>query len=118
MDLPQIRGDRVALLHVLDNLIDNAIKYSPDRRSLALRAESQGREVRLEVCDQGQGIPEHEIDRVFDKFYRGRNASGAGSGLGLTIVRRIVTDHGGRTEIRSRPGQGTCLTLVLPVESA
>jgi signal transduction histidine kinase len=119
VDLPPalepIRGERATMLLVLENLVDNAIKYSGEGRLVGIRARPQDRAVRLEVFDRGQGIPEQELSRVFEKFYRGRAARAEGSGLGLAIVKRIVGDHGGRVEMVSQVGQGTTVALLLPV---
>ena len=117
LDLPPIRADRAAVFQVLDNVVDNAIKYSTDRRSLHVSARADGATMRLEVTDRGRGIPEAERPHVFDRFYRGRGVAPGGSGLGLAIVRRVVADHGGRVEIASRVGEGTTVTLILPVET-
>jgi two-component system phosphate regulon sensor histidine kinase PhoR len=117
-DLPRIRADRTALLQALDNLVDNAIKYSGDRRSLAIRGQPAGAFVRLEVADRGHGIAAEDIGRVFEKFFRARGAKAGGSGLGLAIVRRVMADHGGTVSIASPPGEGTTVRLTLPVAGA
>ncbi|MCA1586485.1 MAG: HAMP domain-containing histidine kinase [Acidobacteria bacterium] len=114
-ELPQVRGDRVSLVQVFANLIDNAIKYSPERRTLTIEAASRGDWVRVRFADGGIGIPAAELPNVFDKFYRGREAREFGSGLGLAIVKRIAQHHGGSVEIESVPGTGTTVTVVLPV---
>lgn len=114
-DLPHIRGDRSALLQVVTNIIDNAIKYSPEQSSLEIAARAVSDRVHMTFTDTGSGIAADEIPKVFDKFYRGRDASEAGSGLGLAIVRRIVEQHGGSVEVRSAVGKGTTIELALPV---
>jgi signal transduction histidine kinase len=114
LDLPRVRADRGAMVMVLDNVIDNAIKYAGERRSLHVRALPDGAWVRLEVTDRGRGIPEADLPRVFDRFYRGRDAPAGGSGLGLAIVRRALRDHGGRVEVTSRVGEGTTVVVWLP----
>jgi two-component system phosphate regulon sensor histidine kinase PhoR len=114
-DLPAVRADRTAIALVLDNLIDNAMRYSGSSRWLEIRAAPRpDRLVLLEVCDRGKGIPKDEIGQVTRRFYRGRGAASGGSGLGLAIVGRIVTDHGGRLVIDSEPGRGTTVGVVLP----
>jgi signal transduction histidine kinase len=118
VDLPRLRGDRSSLMQALDNLIDNAIKYSDRRRSLAIRSAVAGNCVRIEIADHGVGIPADDVPRVFDKFYRSRGVRTGGSGLGLAIVKRVVQEHHGRIEISSVVGEGTTLGLVLPTESA
>jgi two-component system phosphate regulon sensor histidine kinase PhoR len=114
-DLPPVRGDPTALRLVLDNLLDNAIRYSGAGRWLGLRASAapSGRVV-LEVGDRGVGIPASEIDKVTRRFYRGRRPRSSGSGLGLAIVKRIAEDHGGTVTISSTPGTGTTVRLEIP----
>jgi signal transduction histidine kinase len=114
-DLPPIRADRTAIRLALDNLVDNAIRYSGTSRWLSLRARAHaGGTVRLEVSDRGEGIPHDEIDLVTRRFYRGRTRQASGSGLGLAIVKRIIGDHGGSLTISSVPGQGTSVRLDIP----
>ena len=115
-ELPQILADRTAMVLMLDNLLDNAIRYASSGRKLEIRARAQPQEVRLEIRDHGPGIPEEEIGRVTQKFYRGRNAASAsgGTGLGLAIAKRIVSDHGGTLAIHSTVGHGTTVTITLP----
>ena len=117
LDLPRIRADRAALFHVLDNVVDNAIKYAGERRWLQVRARAEDGRMRLEVADRGRGIPEGELPYVFDRFYRGSGSAPGGSGLGLAIVRRVMGDHGGHVDIASRTGEGTTVTLLLPLEA-
>jgi two-component system phosphate regulon sensor histidine kinase PhoR len=115
-DLPAVRADRTAMSLMLENLIDNAIRYSPAIRSLRISArEDGGGLVLLEVADQGRGIPADEIGQVTRKFVRGRHAVSGGSGLGLAIVKRIVADHGGRLAIRSVVNAGTIVGVSLPI---
>jgi signal transduction histidine kinase len=113
--LPAVRADSKALALLLNNLIDNAIRYSKDVRYLAIGARQQKNEITLTVADRGVGIPEHEIQRVRQKFQRGEGVDGGGSGLGLAIVERIVADHGGSIEIRSTKDIGTTVAVTLPV---
>jgi signal transduction histidine kinase len=117
LDLPRLRADRMAVFQGLDNVVDNAIKYSTGTaRALTVRARAEGAFVRLDVVDRGRGIPEVELPHVFDRFYRGRGAAPGGSGLGLAIVRRVVADHRGRIDITSRVDEGTTVVLMLPTE--
>ena len=113
-----IVGDRVALVQVLVNLLSNAWKYSGDDKEILCSAKpSKDKEVELTVRDNGPGIPATEQKRVFEKFWRGRDAieSGtSGSGLGLTIVEAIVKAHRGRIEIRSPAKGGTSFHVFLP----
>jgi signal transduction histidine kinase len=114
-DLPPLRGDRTAIGLMLDNLVDNAIRYSPHRKSLRIEAHRDGDQmVVLEVKDKGRGIPADEINQVTRKFVRGRHAPSTGTGLGLAIVKRIVTDHGGRLAIQSAMNVGTTVTVSIP----
>lgn len=113
--LPPVRADATALNLMLNNLVDNAIRYSTDRRSLRLAATATDTAVTLTITDQGAGIPPEEIPRVTRKFSRGRQSAAGGSGLGLAIVDRIVHDHGGSLAIESRVGAGTSVAITLPV---
>ena len=113
-DTPAVRADPKALGLLLNNLIDNAIRYSNDARHLAIGAHASAGTVTLEVSDHGVGIPDDEVDRVTRKFFRGRSSVSGGSGLGLAIVDRIVSDHGGTLQIRSREGQGTTVSVTMP----
>jgi two-component system phosphate regulon sensor histidine kinase PhoR len=115
-ELPPVRADQTALALVLDNLVDNAMRYSGGSRWLAVRMRrDSAATVRLEVVDRGVGIPADEIGQVTRRFYRGHHARSGGSGLGLAIVLRIVEDHGGRLSIESRPGEGTTVGVTFPV---
>jgi signal transduction histidine kinase len=113
-DLPLVRADPNALGLLLNNLIDNAIRYSRETRVLTITARSSDGRVILEVIDRGIGIAEDELARVTRKFFRGRGSVAGGSGLGLAIVDRIVADHGGTLSIRSRTGQGTTVSITIP----
>lgn len=115
--VPPVRADRAAILQVLDNLLDNAIRYSNGNRALEIDASSSGQRVWLRITDQGRGIPRDELPRVFDRFFRGRGASSGGSGLGLAIAERIVKDHGGSIRLQSQIGQGTTAEVTLRAAS-
>jgi two-component system phosphate regulon sensor histidine kinase PhoR len=114
-DLPLVRADRAAMVLALDNLIDNAIRYSGDRRIIQITAASRGRSVVLDIQDHGIGIPSEELPTVTQKFVRGRSAPSGGSGLGLAIVSRIVADHFGSFTLESTYGMGTLARVILPV---
>ncbi len=115
--IPPIEGDRELLLMVFRNLADNALKYSPPESKIQIRARHTSGALVVEVIDTGRGIPPDELPLVAEELYRGSNTRDvAGSGLGLSIVQRIVERHGGRLEIRSRPGQGTIATVQLPYD--
>ena len=113
--LPRVRADRSALVLALDNVIDNAIRYSGTAKALMLVARAVGSTVEFSVTDAGVGIPADDLERVQRRFSRGRAGLGQGSGLGLAIVRRIVDDHGGRLHIESTEGRGTTVRLIVPL---
>jgi len=114
-DLPKICIDRSAMIRALDNIVDNAIKYSTTDKHLAVRGRATARNVTLTVHDRGTGIERKDLSRVFERFYRGGNVTVSGSGLGLPIAKRIVESHGGWIEVRSVVGSGTEVDVTLPV---
>ena len=112
-----IPGDAARLRQVFYNVIDNAIKYTPEGGSIEVRVEPRSQAAYVVVKDTGIGIPPEHLGRVFDRFYRvdkARSRDQGGTGLGLTIARSIVVAHGGRMELESNPGQGTTCTVILP----
>jgi signal transduction histidine kinase len=113
--LPHVHADRAAILQVLDNLLDNAIRYSNASRFLGVSASSSSDVVSVRIVDKGPGIPNDELPHVFDKFFRGRKTSSAGSGLGLAIAQHILNDHGGSIRLHSIEGQGTTAEVLLCV---
>jgi two-component system sensor histidine kinase KdpD len=116
---PMIALDFVLMAHVLSNLLDNALKYSPSGSPLELQVRRQGQEVLISVLDQGMGIPSEDRERVFGKFYRvQRPEQVTGTGLGLAICRGIVEAHGGRIWAQSRDPSGTSMTVALPAGDA
>jgi two-component system phosphate regulon sensor histidine kinase PhoR len=111
--------DAPAIKQALANLVDNAIKYSGERRRLSVSAHRVGAEVRVEVADEGVGIPPGETRRIFEKFYRiGRSETQGrrGSGVGLALVKHIAEAHGGRVTVDSRVGEGSRFALWLPID--
>ena len=99
------------------NLLTNAVKYSPQQTEVTAAATRHNGDIRISVQDQGIGMDQKEVSKIFQKFYRTKKAeeSGeAGTGIGLSIVEQIVVQHGGTIEVKSRPGEGSCFTLVLP----
>jgi signal transduction histidine kinase len=111
-----LEGDRELMEYAFYNLLTNAVKYSPKETEVRVYARRHGGEIRISVQDQGIGMDSKEVKQIFQKFYRTRRAeeSGeAGTGIGLSIVEQIVTQHGGRIEVSSTPGKGSCFTLVL-----
>jgi signal transduction histidine kinase len=118
-DIPHLPVDKDALIQALNNLLDNAVKFSPDEKEIDVVLKMDDKKVILEVSDRGIGIPEDERDKIFDKFYQGRNEvrqSTKGTGLGLTLVKHTVEAHGGRIEVKSRVGEGSTFSLILPVQ--
>jgi two-component system sensor histidine kinase KdpD len=108
--------DFVLIVHVLTNLLDNALKYSPENSPLELQTRTVGGDIEISVLDRGQGIPQEDLEHVFDKFYRvQRPDQVSGTGLGLAICKGIVEAHGGRILAENRSGGGTIITLLLPV---
>lgn len=114
-DLPLVRADLTTLSLVLDNIIDNALRYSPDARWLSISARRDGDAVEIAIGDRGVGIPADEIEHVTERFVRGRQSRARGTGLGLAIAARVMHDHGGRLAIESTPGVGTTVRLSLPL---
>lgn len=115
----RLLADPEALEQIMGNLLDNAIRYSPDGGTVivAARAAHDGDAVRVEVTDSGPGIPSEHVDRVFERFYRadaGRSRAAGGTGLGLSIVKHLVGAHGGKLGIDSELGRGTTVWLELP----
>jgi len=107
----------VALKEVFNNLISNAIKYNRDGGWVKVMLCEDGEEIRVEVQDNGIGIGEKHVSRIFDEFYRvdgRRNAPIKGSGLGLSIVRTLVNAHGGDIALASKVGEGTTFTVKFP----
>jgi two-component system OmpR family sensor kinase len=115
--VPDVLGDWDLLFLGSYNLLDNALKFTRPGDTVEVRAFEDGSFVAIEVADTGPGIPEDEASRVWEELYRGQGARGVpGSGLGLALVRAIVERHGGRVSLRSRAGQGTVVTMRLPVQ--
>jgi signal transduction histidine kinase len=120
--LPSVNADAGALGRAIQNLLSNATKYSGDSRWIGLSAESvktaNGEEVQIKISDRGLGIPPFEQERIFEPFYRGKEAQSAqihGNGLGLSLVKHIVAAHGGRVSVESKIGQGSVFILHLPI---
>jgi signal transduction histidine kinase len=112
--LPHIEGDPVRLRQVLTNLIDNAVKYSPEGAPVEVRAEAVNGHVRIDVVDRGSGIAPTDQRLIFERFGRVHGTSKPGTGLGLYIARAIAEAHGGELRVRSRLGEGSTFTLDLP----
>ena len=115
--LPPIRADRESLARVFWNLLDNAVKYSPDARTLNVDLARAGERVAVSVRDHGIGIPVAEQKEIFQKFVRGaasKEANIQGAGVGLSMARQIVAAHGGEISLESGPGEGSVFTVLLP----
>jgi signal transduction histidine kinase len=106
--------DAMRIAQVLDNLLSNAIKYSEAGSTVIVRLQAQEDAARVQVEDQGVGIPKELLSRLFDRFYRVGTVPVQGLGLGLHIARELVREHGGRIEVASEAGKGTCFTVILP----
>ena len=118
-DLPMVRVDFVLTVQVLVNLLDNALKYAPPDKPISIEAARDGHVVKLAVVDHGPGVPQADIDRIFDKFYRVQHPDTvSGTGLGLSICRGIIEAHGGQIWATPTPGGGTTITLALPVDNS
>ncbi len=117
-DIPTVVADEEAMSQALHNILDNAAKFSTQEKSIDLEVLRNQDTVEISVTDQGIGIPENEQRKIFEKFFRGKQAasvSPTGTGLGLTLVKHIMTAHGGDITIRSTPGEGSRVSLILPI---
>ncbi len=121
LDLPSdvhLRADGRQLVSGIGNLVENAVKYSHDGGAVQVRARVDDKSVEVMVADHGVGIPERDLDRIFERFYRvdkARSRETGGTGLGLAIVRRVATNHGGDVLVSSQEGEGSTFVLRLPV---
>jgi signal transduction histidine kinase len=118
-DIPLLDVDKEALIQAMNNLLDNAVKFSSDRKEIDVILKKDDKNVILKVKDKGIGIPPDELDKIFDKFYQGRNEvrrAAKGTGLGLTLVKHTVEAHGGRIEVESRIGDGSTFSIILPIQ--
>jgi two-component system sensor histidine kinase KdpD len=116
-DLPLIYADGLQLQQVLVNLLDNAVKFSPPDSSIRITAHLSDGALEVAVTDQGPGVPAHELERIFDRFYRVRSEHSSavpGTGLGLAICKGIVEAHGGTMTARSTPGLDTTILFRIP----
>jgi two-component system phosphate regulon sensor histidine kinase PhoR len=119
-DLPPLTADVLRLEQVFNNLVDNAIKYTPPGGRISISARSQGGHLCMRVKDSGQGIPPPDLPHIFERFYRvekARSREGGGTGLGLSIVKHIVAMHGGFVEADSAYGKGTTISVCFPQTS-
>jgi two-component system sensor histidine kinase SenX3 len=114
-----VMGDRRQLVSAVGNLVENAVKYSEPGSSVQVRSKRVGDWVEIVVADQGVGIPQRDLDRVFERFYRvdrARSRSTGGTGLGLSIVRHVASNHGGEVSVTSIEGEGSTFVLRLPID--
>lgn len=112
-----VECDRELIVQVLFNLLDNALTYSPEGEAITIVLKEESDRVRVEVIDRGEGIPEKEAARIFERFYRvdkARSRKTGGTGLGLSIVKHLVENHNGNTGVDSTPGQGSTFYFLIP----
>ncbi len=114
-DLPLVRADATQLERVFSNLLENAIKFSPDRSPVRVSGGAAGGRVTIRVTDQGRGIPTQYRAHVFEPFFRGRGDAGSGSGLGLAICRGFVEANGGRIQLQAGTDGGTSFAVSFPI---
>ncbi len=112
--LPEVRVDRGRLSQVFENLIGNALKFTPTGGAIVVRASRDGTRVRFTVSDTGSGIPSENLPHVFNRFWQERRTAGQGTGLGLSIVKGIVEAHGGEVTVESTEGRGSTFAFTLP----
>ncbi|HEY3081900.1 MAG TPA: ATP-binding protein, partial [Chloroflexota bacterium] len=115
-DFPEVRADLRRVEQVLRNLVENAVKYSPDGGTVTVRGDAEGGEAVVSVSDEGIGIAPEDLGRVFDRFYRADGTAvrkAGGTGLGLSICQGIVEMHGGRIWVESQPGVGSTFRFSL-----
>ncbi len=112
----EILADANRLYHAILNLVENAVKYSPPESSVTVAAKFAAEGAVIDIADEGPGIPEDDLPRIFEKYYRGRaSSSEKGTGLGLAVVRTIIEAHGGKVSARNRPRGGAQFTINLPL---
>ncbi len=119
--LPKIRGDKEKIGQVIINILSNAVKYTPDGGKIELKAEDRGQYAIVSVKDNGIGVPEEDIPRLFERFYRvekSRTSQTGGTGLGLAIAKEIICAHGGDITVESQVGVGTTMTIAIPYEAS
>ena len=112
--LPRIEIDTVRIRQVLENLVSNAMRYTPEGGTVRIAAEHAGKDVRVRVIDTGRGMPQADADRMFERFVK--SADSGGSGLGLAIAKSLLEAHGGTIAATSAPGEGTTVTFPLPIQ--
>jgi signal transduction histidine kinase len=114
-----IRGDQKLLFQAFSNLLSNAIKYSPDGSLIKISATAEPGWISVAIEDRGVGIPEKDVERLFERYFRGSNVSGiVGTGVGLYLVKTVIDLHGGEIAVESREGKGSRFTVRLPASPA
>ena len=116
-DIPDVNGDRERIEQVVTNIVSNAVKYTPDGGKIEIHVGKSGKNVYVRVSDNGIGIPEKDLPRLFDRFYRvdkARSRESGGTGLGLSIAQEILKQHKGTIRIDSVYGEGTDVRITLP----
>jgi len=115
--LAQLQGDETKIQSMFTNLVDNAIKFTPEQGRVSISVKPHDQELLIRVSDTGMGIPKQDLPKIFDRFYRvyrpGKQIQG--TGLGLAIVNKIIAMHGGRIEVESKVDQGTTFAVTLPL---
>jgi two-component system sensor histidine kinase SenX3 len=115
-----VLGDEDLLITAIRNLLENAVAYSPERTRVVVSTRRDGERVEISVADQGIGIPERDLQRIFERFYRvdpARSRATGGTGLGLAIVKHVMAAHGGSVTVRSVEGEGSTFAISLPLRN-
>jgi two-component system phosphate regulon sensor histidine kinase PhoR len=116
--LPPVAADKSLITQAVRNLVNNAIKYSPERTTVTISTALEAEAVRVSVEDRGYGIPPESVDKVWEKFYRvvreGQEKDEESTGLGLSFVREVIEQHGGSVDLRSEVGRGSKFSFTLP----
>jgi signal transduction histidine kinase len=114
----EVNIDSQRISQILGNLLDNALAHTPEGGNITVSARERGKWVEIAIADTGEGIPEEDLANIFERFYRvdkSRTRATGGSGLGLTITKRLIEAHGGTINVESKPGKGSCFTILLPI---
>jgi signal transduction histidine kinase len=120
-ELPQVNIDSQRIRQVLHNLLENAVAHTTRGDTITVTLQQQDNQLRISVADTGEGIAAADLVKIFERFYRvdkSRTRATGGTGLGLTIAKRLVEAHGGNIEVRSEPGQGSTFTFILPLDES